>query len=226
MYHLPETPFSHPLRLAVLISGGGTTLDNFVARIAARTLPAEIVLVIASRSDCGGVDKARRHGLDTRVVSRQAHTSTATFSDEIFALCREARVDLVLLGGFLCLLQIPDDYLGRVMNIHPALIPAFCGAGYFGEKVHRAVHARGVKVTGCTVHFADNQYDHGPVIVQRTVPVYGADSPADIAHRVFEEECQAYPEAVNLYASARLRIIDGRVWIEGEGSTHSPAETA
>ena len=112
--------------------------------------------------------------------------------------------------------QVPDDFLGRVMNIHPALIPAFCGKGYYGHHVHEAVLAYGVKVSGCTVHFADNEYDHGPIILQRAVPVLDDDTPDTLAARVFEQECEAYPEAIRLFAEGRLRIEGRRVKIMGE----------
>jgi len=215
-YHLPTEPFNRPLRLAVLISGGGTTLDNFQAGIAAGTLPAEVAVIIASRSDCRGVEKAQGYGLPTVVLPRRDFASTAEFSDRVFAACREANVDLVTLAGFLSLVDIPDDFLGRVMNIHPSLIPSFCGPGFYGSRVHEAVFKRGVRHSGCTVHFADNEYDHGPIIVQRTVPVFGRDTPETIAARVFEQECLAYPEAITLYQQGKLSIRDGRVWIDGE----------
>jgi phosphoribosylglycinamide formyltransferase-1 len=220
MYHLPTVPFSRPLKLAVLISGGGTTLDNFLSHIEAGELPAEVVLVIASRKNCRGVEKARNYGLNTQVIRPQDFDSPDDFGAAVFGACRAEQVDLVTLAGFLSFLPIADDFLGRVMNIHPSLIPAFCGAGYYGGKVHQAVFERGVKVTGCTVHFADNQYDHGPIIVQRTVAVQGADTPDSIANKVFEQECLAYPEAIRLYAAAGLRIEQGRVWCSQEtGST-------
>jgi folate-dependent phosphoribosylglycinamide formyltransferase PurN len=109
------------------------------------------------------------------------------------------------------LVRIPDDYMGRVLNIHPALIPAFCGKGYHGRHVHEAVLASGVKLTGCTVHFADNEYDNGPIIVQRACEVRDDDTPETLAGRVFAEECEAYPEAIRLLAEGRLRIDGKRV---------------
>ena len=202
-----------PLRLGVLISGGGTTLDNFLRCREAGTLEIEVPLVIASRPDCKGVAKSRAAGLRCDVVERKAHASVATFSDDIFARCREAQVDLVTLAGFLSLIQIPDDYQHRVMNIHPGLIPAFCGKGFYGHHVHEAALAKGVKVAGCTVHFADNQYDHGPIIVQRCVPVEEDDTPDTLAHRVFKAECVAYPQALRLWSAGRLEIIGQRVHI-------------
>lgn len=197
------------LRLGVLISGGGTTLVNLIDKIAAGELDAEIAVVIASRADCGGIEKAQRAGIETVVVSRGSFADAAGFSGEIFNVLRERTVDLVTLAGFLSLIEVPDDFHGRVMNIHPALIPAFCGKGYFGHKVHEAALERGVKISGCTVHFADNKYDHGPIILQRSVPVLDDDTPDTLAARVFEAECEAYPEAIALFTAGRLQI-DGR----------------
>lgn len=206
-------PLNRPIRLGVLISGGGTTLANFLRRIEDDQLRAEIPIVIASRPGCGGLDHARAAGIRTEVVARKACTSVEDFSDRIFALLRETRVDLVPLAGFLSLIRIPDDFANRVMNIHNALIPAFCGKGLYGIRVHQAVLARGVKVSGCTVHFADNLYDHGPIIVQRPVPVHEEDSPEALAARVFEAECEAYPQAIQLFANARLEVLESRVRI-------------
>jgi folate-dependent phosphoribosylglycinamide formyltransferase PurN len=124
-------------------------------------------------------------------------------------LLDDARVDLVCLAGFLSYWIIPDRYVGRVMNIHPALLPAFGGQGMYGHHVHEAVLARGCKVSGCTVHFVNNNYDEGPIILQRSVPAYAEDTADDLAARVFVEECIAYPEAIRLFAEGRLRI-DGR----------------
>ena len=205
---------SRPIRLAVLISGGGTTLTNFAQRIADGRLSAEISLVIASRSDCGGIARGKAGGCPCHVIERKQSVSTAECSGAIFDRCCQPDDDLVVLAGFLALVRIPDDFENRVLNIHPALIPSFCGKGFHGNVVHQAVVDRGVKVTGCTVHFADNQYDHGPIILQRTVPVAAADTPQDVAARVFEQECEAYPEAVRLYAEGRLRIDSGRVYVD------------
>jgi phosphoribosylglycinamide formyltransferase 1 len=200
-----------PLRLGVLISGGGTTLGNFISKIAAGELCAEVAVVIASGAGCGGLERARQAGLRAEVVSRGSFADAGDFSDAIFGILRDAEVQLVALAGFLTLVHIPDDYRFRVMNIHPALIPAFCGKGYFGHKVHEAVLERGVKITGCTVHFADNQYDHGPIILQRPVPVLDDDTPDSLAARVFAAECEAYPEAVRLFAAGRLEVVGNRV---------------
>lgn len=208
-----ERPLDGPIRLGVLISGAGTTLVNFLRRINAGLLSAEIAIVIGSRPDCGGLNHARAAGIRTEVVARKDYARVEQFSDRIFSLLRESRVDLVPLAGFLSLIRIPDDFSNRVMNIHNALIPAFCGKGLYGMKVHQAALARGVKVSGCTVHFADNLYDHGPIIVQKAVPVLEGDSPDMLAARVFEAECDAYPQAVQLFAQARLEVSESCVRI-------------
>jgi formyltetrahydrofolate-dependent phosphoribosylglycinamide formyltransferase len=202
-----------PIRLAVLVSAGGTTLQNFIDRIADSRLRARIVQVVSSRAGAFGLERARRAGLPAAVVERKQCASVEEFSDKLFALCRQAGADLVCLAGFLYLVRIPDDFLGRVMNIHPALIPAFCGKGFYGHHVHEAVLAAGVKVSGCTVHFADNEYDHGPIIFQRTVPVLDDDTPDTLAERIFQEECEAYPEAIRLFAEGRLKIEGRKVRI-------------
>ena len=210
--HRPLTaPLDWPIRLAVLISGGGTTLTNLVAKMRSGALSAEIPLVIASRADCGGIPRATEAGLRCEVIQRKSFADVGEFSAAVFTLCREAQVDLVICGGFLSLLDIPPDFVGRVMNIHPALIPAFCGKGMYGHHVHEAVLARGAKVSGCTVHFVDNEYDHGPIILQRVIPVAENDTPEALAARVFAAECDALPAAIRLFASGRLEIEDGRV---------------
>ena len=190
-----------PLRLAILLSGSGRTLENLLEWIAAGRLGATVEVVIASRGDVRGVEVAQRAGLPTRVLPQGTH-STAEWSAEIFAACRAAKADLVVMAGFLKLVEIPADFAGRVINIHPALLPAFGGQGFHGMHVHRAVLARGCTVSGCTVHLVDNEYDHGRIILQKTVPVLPDDTPESLAARVFAAECDALPEAI---AHLRLR---------------------
>ena len=202
-----------PIRLAILLSGSGTTLQNLLDRIANGSLRAEIGIVISSNADAFGLERARRANLPSLVVDRKAAGSREEFSRQIFDACRQARADLVCLCGFLQLIEMPDDFLGRAMNIHPALIPAFCGKGYYGHRVHEAVLEYGAKISGCTVHFVDNQYDHGPIILQRPVPVLDNDTPDSLAARVFAAECEAYPEAIALYAQGRLKLEGRRVRI-------------
>ena len=206
-------PLERPIRLGVLISGGGTTLVNFLRRIKAGQLARRDPHRHRQPTRLRRAGPRREAGIRAEVVSRKACASVEEFSDRIFALFREARVDLVPLAGFLSLIRIPDDFTNRVFNIHNALIPSFCGKGLYGLKVHRAVLARGVKVSGCTVHFADNLYDHGPIIVQKAVPVVEGDSPESLAARVFEAECEAYPEAIQLFAQGRLEIVESTVRI-------------
>jgi phosphoribosylglycinamide formyltransferase 1 len=202
---------NRPARLAVLISGGGTTLMNLLEKNRAGQLNAEFPIVIASKEECRGVERARNAGLKCEPVARSEFDSVETFSDRIFELCREAQVDLVILGGFLSLVQIPNDFENRVINIHPSLIPAFCGKGFHGHHVHEAVLERGAKISGCTVHFANNEYDAGPIILQKVVPVMDHDTPDTLQKRVFEAECEAFPEAIRMFAAGRLTVNGTRV---------------
>ena len=203
-----------PLPIAVLISGGGTTLRNLLAKRRQGELEAEVRLVISTNPQSPGLQLAADAAIRHLVIPRHGYATTDAFSTAVFDACRAADVQLVVMGGFLKRVRIPPDYVGRVMNIHPALIPAFCGKGFYGERVHEAVLQFGAKVSGCTVHFADDQYDHGPIIVQRSVPVLDDDTPHTLASRVFEQECQAYPEAINLFAQGRLRLEGRRVRID------------
>jgi phosphoribosylglycinamide formyltransferase-1 len=207
---------SPPFRIAVLISGGGTTLRNFIDKIRAGQLPVEIALVVSSSPTARGLQFARDAGIPIAVIERKGFATQDDFSRAIFDHCRGARADLVVMGGFLKRVTIPADFTNRVVNIHPALVPAFCGDGFYGHRVHEAVLAYGAKLSGCTVHFADNQYDHGPVILQRAVPVLDDDAPETLAARVFEAECEAYPEALRLIAAGRVTVEDRRVRIKPE----------
>jgi phosphoribosylglycinamide formyltransferase-1 len=203
-----------PFRIAVLISGAGTTLRNLLQKKAAGLLEGvEIVLVISSNPAAGGIQYAQQAGIPLRVIQRKEFPSQEAFSEAIFRECRQAGVDLVVLAGFLKQITVPSDFELRVVNIHPALIPAFCGKGFYGRHVHEAVLEYGAKISGCTVHFVDNQYDHGPVIAQRAVPVLDDDTPETLAARVFEQECELYPEVIRLIAAGRVRVEGRRVRI-------------
>jgi len=201
-----------PLRLGVLLSGGGRTLLNILDEIRAGRLDAEVAVVIASRQ-CKGIERAAAAGLDVRVVPYRQMPDADAYSRALVEILDEAGVGLVCLAGFLSMWVIPDRYLGRVMNIHPALLPSFGGKGMFGHHVHEAVLKRGCKVSGCTVHFVTNEYDAGPIIVQKCVEVLHTDTLDALAGRVFEQECRAYPEAISLFAAGRLRIEGGTVRI-------------
>jgi len=204
---------TRPIRLAALISGGGTTVQNFIDRIAVGTMNAEVAVVISSNPNAYGLERAKAANIPTHVVERAKFKSAEEFSNANFDVIRRYAPGLVCLAGYLKLLRIPDDYAGRVMNIHPALIPAFCGHKFYGHAVHEAALDYGVKVSGCTVHFVNNEYDAGPIIIQRTCPVLEGDTADALAARVFREECVAYPLAIRLFQAGRLKIVGRRVLI-------------
>jgi len=201
------------LNLAILISGSGTTLQNLIDKINDKTLNANIQIVISSAPDTYGIKRAEQNNIPVTIVQRRGYNNSDIFSNTIINEIEKYSVDLIILAGFLHLFKIPDKYSGKVMNIHPGLIPSFCGKGYYGHHVHEAVVESGVKVSGCTVHFVDNEYDCGPIIIQRVVPVHEDDSPETLAQRIFKEECIAYPEAINLFAEGRLKIEGRKVRI-------------
>ncbi|MDB5294454.1 MAG: phosphoribosylglycinamide formyltransferase [Phycisphaerales bacterium] len=207
-----------PIKLAVLVSGGGTTLQNLLDVIAAHDLSAAVRVVVGSRPGIKGLQRAADAKVMNFVVERAHFDSADAFSDQVFGLVDDAGVDLVVLAGWLSLLRVPPTYAGRVVNIHPALLPSFGGRGMFGRRVHEAVLARGCKVSGCTVHFVDDGYDEGPIILQRTCPVRDDDTPETLAARVFEEERIAYPEAIRLFQAGRLSIEGRRVRVKSEGA--------
>ena len=198
-----------PIRLGVLISGGGTTLINILDYIKQGRLNASVPVVISSRSTVKGVERAKNAGLDVKIIRKKDYPDIGDFSKRIEDELVAAKVDLVIQGGWLCLWNIPTRYENRVMNIHPALLPSFGGKGMWGHHVHEAVLKAGCKVSGCTVHFCTNEYDKGPIIVQRTCEARDDDTPDTLAARVFEQECIAYPEAIRLFAEGKLTVRDG-----------------
>ncbi len=201
------------VRMAVLVSGGGTTLQNFIDRIADGRLAAEIVLVVASSERSFALERARRAGIPTYVAAWPGEERADAFCAAITEQVEAVGAELVVMGGFLRKWIFPGRWNGRVLNIHPALLPSFGGKGMYGRHVHEAVVASGVKVSGCTVHIADEEYDRGPIVAQRAVPITAEDTPEDVAERVFTAECEVYPEAINLVAAGRLRIDGGRVHV-------------
>lgn len=197
-------------RVAVLLSGGGRTLRNLLDHADRGELGgARVVAVVASKPGLKGQAVAEEAGIPAYVVPRKEHADNASFSAAINDVLGPHDPELIVLAGFLSLYHPPDHLRDRVMNIHPALLPSFGGQGYYGHRVHQAVLDYGCKVSGCTVHFADSEYDSGPIIVQRCVPVLEEDDADTLAARVFEQECVAYPQAVRLFAEGRLRR-DGR----------------
>ncbi len=199
---------ANPIRISVLISGGGTTLLNLIKKKSAGRLNADIVNVISNNPAAGGLDYAHSESISTAIVNHREHRDLEEFSNLIFEQCRTIQADLVVMGGFLRRVSIPPDFVNRVINIHPSLIPSFCGKGRYGSRVHQAVIDYGCKISGCTAHFVDGDYDHGPIIAQRTVPVFSDDTSGVLANRVFEEECEIYPDVINW-------IADGSVSVSG-----------
>ena len=196
--------------IAVLISGGGTTLRNLIDR-AANGLPIEIRTVVSSNPTAAGLEFAKSAGIPTHIVQRRTCATPEEFRDAIFEHCRDANVELVVMGGFLKHVLIPHDFAGRVINIHPSLIPQFCGAGYYGRRVHESVLAAGARESGCTVHIVDDEYDHGPIVMQRSVKVRADDTPDSLAARVFAAECELLPEVIRLFSEGRIRIDQEKV---------------
>ncbi|HPO13408.1 MAG TPA: phosphoribosylglycinamide formyltransferase [Candidatus Hydrogenedentes bacterium] len=194
------------IRLAVLLSGSGTTLQNIIDHIEHGKLDAEVVCVISSRSNAYGLERARKHSIPAITLPFKQFPDSSAFSWAIWDEVRKYNTDLVALAGFMSLLEVPPEFANRIMNVHPALIPAFCGKGMYGHHVHEAVLAYGAKVSGATVHFVDEHYDHGPIILQEAVPVLPDDTPDSLAERVQAKERELYPRAIQLYAEGRLRI--------------------
>ena len=186
-------------RLAVLVSGGGRSLDNLCEAIERGELACEVALVVCNRRDAFALERARRRGLATALVDPDRELSPAELSAAVFERVDAARCDLVVMAGFLRLCPVPRHWSGRVLNIHPSLLPAFGGTGCYGDRVHAAVLARGVQFTGCTVHYVDDEYDHGRILLQRCIPVRADDTVETLAARVFEEEKQALPDAIRLH---------------------------
>ena len=189
-------------RLAVFLSGSGRTLINLADRIDAGEIPATIAAVIASR-ECLGAERARERGFETRIVPGNLT------ADEVEKLLNDARADFAVLAGYLRLLGVPESFRGRMVNIHPALLPGFGGHGMYGDRVHQSVIDAGCKVSGCTVHFCDDRYDTGPIIAQACCEVRDDDTAHTLGKRVFELETELYPRAIRMMVEGRVKI-DGR----------------
>jgi formyltetrahydrofolate-dependent phosphoribosylglycinamide formyltransferase len=202
-----------PLRISVLISGSGSTLRNLLELCQAGRLHAQVVGVAASR-ECTGLAHAREFGVPYAVVPRGKPFDVEDFSARLSAQLDLWQPELIAFGGFLSLYSIPPQYTNKVINIHPALLPAFGGAGMYGDHVHEAVLASGTKVTGCSVHLVNNEYDAGAVLVQRAVPVMEGDTVATLGERVRATERELYPQVIQWFAEGRVSIgPDGAVAI-------------
>jgi len=189
-----------PLQVAVFLSGGGRTLKNLIFHRDHHQLPINIRLVISSSAKVAGVEVGRQAGIETIVVRQFDHADPESYCQAMYGPCRDAGVQWVVMAGFLKHVLVPDDFASRVINIHPSLIPAFSGHGMYGDNVHRAAIARGVQFSGCTVHLVDNEYDHGPILLQRVCEVRPGMTPDELAAAVFELECEALPTAIRQLA--------------------------
>ena len=199
------------VRIAVLCSGGGTNLQALIDAQEAGSIDGEIVLVLSNASKAYALERARKHGIEAKFISKKQAGSDEAFNDAILAELRRAGAELVVLAGYLPIVgaQIVRAYEHRIINIHPALIPSFCGPGMYGHHVHEAVLAYGAKISGATTHFVDEQVDHGGVIMQASVPVLEDDTPDTLAARVLTVEHRILPESVSLFCAGKLGV-DGR----------------
>lgn len=202
-------------RIAVLCSGGGTNLQALIDAVHAGDIDGEIVLVLANASKAYALERARQNGIEAAFVSKKSAGSAERYNDQVLAQLQRVHADLVVLAGYLPIVggQIVRAYEHRIINIHPALIPSFCGVGMYGHHVHEAVIRAGVKVSGATTHFVDEQVDHGGIILQRSVPVLEGDDADTLAARVLTVEHQILPESVALYCAGKLRVDGNRVHV-------------
>lgn len=205
------------MKMAVLVSGGGTNLQAIIDAIeSGKITNAEISVVISNNANAYALERAKQHDIEALCVSPKSFSSREEFNQKLLETIQSYQVDLVVLAG--CLVVIPEimvkAYPNKIINIHPALIPSFCGTGYYGLKVHEGVLKRGVKVTGATVHFVDEGTDTGPIILQKAVEVHQDDTPEILQRRVMEEaEWKIMPEAINLIANHKVQVVDGLVKI-------------
>lgn len=205
------------LKIAVLVSGGGTNLQAIIDAIADRKITnTEISVVISNNRNAYALERAKKAGIPSEVLVPKTFENRAAFNEKLLETIQSYGVDAVILAG--CLLTIPESlvlaYPNKIVNIHPSLIPSFCGTGYYGLKVHEAVLARGCKVTGATVHFVDCGMDTGPIIMQKAVLIQQGDTPEVLQRRVMEEaEWEILPSAINLLANGKLTVVNGGVQI-------------
>lgn len=206
------------LRLAVLVSGGGTNLQAIIDSIENGTVTnAKIVVVISNNKNAYALERAAKHGIEALSISPKDYEDREMFHQALLATLEERNIDLIVLAGYLVVIpeQMIRKYRNRIINVHPSLIPSFCGTGYYGLKVHEAVLARGVKVTGATVHFVDEGTDTGPIILQKAVAVEPGDTPEVLQHRVMEQaEWKLLPAAIDMIANGRVRVEDGQVFVD------------
>lgn len=203
------------IRLAVFASGGGSNFEAIVEAVARGALPLEVALCLSDRPEAGVLGRARRRGIPTAILTPRAFADEGAYVAELLATLERRGVTFIALAGYLKLVPAPvvRAFHGRMLNVHPALLPAFGGKGMYGMRVHRAVLAYGVKWTGATVHLVDEAYDTGPIVAQEPVPVRDDDTPEALAARVLEVEHRIYPEALRFFAEGRVRVEGRRVRI-------------
>lgn len=201
------------LRIAVLVSGGGTDLQSIIDAVESGFLKCKIEMVISSKQGAFAIDRAKKHDIEYHVVTKKEFGENQ--SDKILELV-DGRVDLIVLAGYLSILQgsLLEKFSNKIINIHPSLIPSFSGPGMYGLKVHEAAIKKGVRFSGCTVHFVNNEVDGGAIILQEVVPVYFEDTAETLQKRILEKEHEILPRAIKLISEDKVTIIDGRVKLE------------
>lgn len=208
------------LKIVVLVSGGGTNLQAIMDAVEAKTITnTEIIGVISNNKNAYALERAKKHGIPAMCISPKDYESRGAFNDAFLDELQQLNPDLIVLAGFLVVIpeKVIRQYEHRMINIHPSLIPAFCGKGYYGLKVHEAALKRGVKVVGATVHFVDEGTDTGPIILQKAVEVKNSDTPETLQRRVMEEaEWKILPKAIDLIANGKIELIDGKAVVCGE----------
>jgi phosphoribosylglycinamide formyltransferase-1 len=198
-------------RIAFLLSGTGSTLRNLLEAIDRGEVPGRVVVALSDRRDAKGLDHARSRGIPVVVVERRAYPGGDAFSKALEEALRPHAPDVVVLGGFLSLFRVPPDLAGRILNVHPSLLPAHGGKGFYGERVHRAVLEAGERVSGCTVHVVTDEVDGGPIVEQAKVEVRAGDTPHSLAERVQEAERRLYPKCIRAFLEGRVRVEGGRL---------------
>lgn len=206
------------LKVGVLVSGGGTNLQAILDAIdSGKITNAEISLVISNNPNAYALERAKNHNIEAVCISLKQYESREEFHKVLLEKLKESGVELIVLAGFLVAIppMIVEAYPNKIINIHPSLIPSFCGVGYYGLHVHEKALARGVRVTGATVHFVDTGTDTGPIILQKAVKIKSDDTPEVLQRRVMEKaEWKILPKAINLIANGKVKVVDGRVEIE------------
>lgn len=199
-------------KIAVLVSGGGTDLQSIIDAVENKEIDCKIEMVISSKEGVHSLERAKKHGIESHVITKKEYKDKQ--SDKILSLV-DGKVDLIVLAGYLSILdgEILEKFKNRIINIHPSLIPSFCGPNMYGLKVHEAAIKKGVRFSGCTVHFVNNEVDGGAIILQEAVPVYFEDTPETLQARILEKEHIILPKAVKLISENKVKVIDGRVKI-------------